>query len=554
MNKDYQIELEISILEYLTICEVEVSQEVLDLLEPKLFSTKMHKDLVRAIIETYNQETNLTAGLIEIEKFLRDRNLLEDRKPFADVLRGSLEVKIRQTKDLEKLLRTLQQNYSQILKSEKALQLYELTKNPLATKEDYEKIISEFQLQDVSTEEKRLRLEIGNYISETNNFKRVNLKRKIQSRWGLNNSDFYLLSQTVENEQESPQKNIFIADEFFELDYNNYQWICPGLVPLGELMLFAGGAKVGKSNLVADLVASVLSGTKFLGEKTRKARILYGACDESMRDLQRRFLDRGIDLIDGVRSNLSFMTDIRLNNLQPFVDYLRTFQPELVIIDNLTTIAESIGISENDVAFVNYLTKLKKVAQQHKCTILLIHHENKDPLAKSVNLISGHSRIISVPSEIWQIQRRNKDNEADPNRVLNIVCRGNKARKLALKFNERPNWGTEGILQYLYEIGDEDKQKQTQGDKILEALQQGNCTASQLKEATGIGRSIYTLLDRLETKGLIGKQRSKTHPRSFIYHLSKDRVNDMNSQQNPAMEEFNTLIDPPPLRGKTPFC
>ena len=554
MNIDYQIELQIAIL-YYTVAHDDVDPEVVGRLKPAYFATEVHRNIAKAISDICEKESR-SANLLDINEWFFNHGLehLRSQKSFGQILDDSLYCQIRSPQEFEAAIDKLAKAYQGRKAEHIGYEFVNKAKDPFTTKEDYEDLANQVKLLEVDSATKKLRLEIANYLAETDPFKKVREKQRIQSHFSLSRHDFLYLCRTIEEESQKPPRIRYSRQEFFSLDYSNMQWLVPGLIPLGESILFAGAAKCGKSNLIGDLVHALLSGEDFLGEKTRRSRILYAACDESLRDTQARFRDRAIDLIPGLDDELNFLTALDIENLQPLIQTLEETKPELVVIDNLTTIARNAGIQEKDPEFAHYVYRLNNLAQKYKCTFILLHHENKDPLAIGMNQISGSARILAAPGAIWQIQRTDPKNALDPRRKFKIQPRSGLPRELEIEFNLRHQWGSKGIFKLNHEAGDKDGSAKTHGEMILEILKTGAYEALELKELTGIGRSIYVALERLESRGEIKKRRSKTNPRYWVYSLPNFQQEPVDSQQEKDSTKIPNRSDTPPPLLQSTFC
>lgn len=556
MISNYTVEIELSLLNYCLFHGEEIKQ-IAKRLKPQDFSYHLYGQIFREF-KLLAKAENLQEGcLIELGQALEKKELPQlFNLVTSKIINGSIPYRIRTRSDLEQCINTIQKNGKKQKILEQALTLAHLLENPLTTDEELNEAIERLKpLESETTEEERLKLEIGNYLLEQDPFKRVKLKNKIHCNYRINRHDFLYLVRSLQSAQRKPKKDFLTSEEFFALDFSVNQYLVPGLIPLGESILFAGDAKCGKSNLVGDLVRAVLEGKPFLGEKTKKAKILYGACDESLRDTQNRFLEIGIDLIPDFQENLALLRSIEIDNLQPLIDRIEKFKPQLVIIDNLTTIARNAGVAEKDPEFAHYLYELNDIAQRNQCTFIILHHQNKDPLAKGMKKIGGTNRLLAAPSEIWQIFRVDENNYQDPRRRLSIVSRSGNSRELAIQFNSPSLWSRQGIFKFNHEIGDENGDKRTQGEKILDILKTGDYEGLELKELTGLSKSLYPVLDRLIRRGEIKKRRSSINPRSWVYYLDDSQQRGGNSQSKKYSTNC-TDLDPPspsPISSYSPL-
>ncbi len=114
-----------------------------------------------------------------------------------------------------------------------------------------------------------------------------------------------------------------------------------------------------------------------------------------------------------------------------------------------------------------------------------------------------------------------------PTRTLSVIARDTEGQRLRIELNpENNHWlnlGEEGV-----EASEADDRK-TNEDKILGLLKPiapiGR-EASELNEHLNLGRSIYSHLNSLLSKGLIGSRPSTTNRRRTVYYYPKNDAGD----------------------------
>jgi hypothetical protein len=294
------------------------------------------------------------------------------------------------------------------------------------------------------------------------------------------------------------------------------------LLPVGETALLASIAKVGKTGLITDIIHAVLAGGTVIGEQVGvKGKVLFITSDESPRTTRRRLCARGIDLLTEV-DNLRIMTQLDISKLTELEAELEDFHPQLVVIDSLTTICLTLGVSEKDPEFARYIYKLKDLLGRYNAAGIITHHENKDSFAKGINKISGSARIPAAVWGIWQLEPVNANDKQNPQRRLNIQPREGEPTALSLQINPKDLWASRGIYEFLGEFGDETGEKRSHGERVLSLLRQYSPRGLTFKEIDNqlrVGRTLYSVLDRLEDRQTITKRRSTTNPRIWVYAL-----------------------------------
>lgn len=368
--------------------------------------------------------------------------------------------------------------------------------------------------------DERLKLDLQALLQEPDPIKRMRRRSEIASHYRLKTSDIQEALKHIEQQTTTPEKTCFTFDDFFNQESEAIQWVVPQLLPRGETVLLAAQAKCGKTALATDVMYAVLSGGTVIGDQVGvKGKVLLISSDESPNSTRRRMRLRGFDLLDE-RSNFRLMTHLDITNLTELESRLEDFRPDLVVIDSLTTICSEVGISEKDPEYARYIYKLKAVLGRYNAACILTHHENKDPLAKGINQISGSSRIPAAVWGILQLKAVDPNNDADPRRFLKIKPREGEATIFNLEMNPKDTWLQDGIWTCHGEVDDTTAQKKTQGDRVLDLLRQYSpkgLTYQEIDNALKIGRSLYQVLDRLEDRQLITKRRSEFNSRQWVY-------------------------------------
>jgi hypothetical protein len=216
------------------------------------------------------------------------------------------------------------------------------------------------------------------------------------------------------------------------------------------------------------------------------------------------------------------MPHLDITKLSELEAELEDFQPQLVVIDSLTTICLSLGVSEKDPEFARYIYKLKDLLGRYNAAGIITHHENKDCLAKGINKISGSARIPAAVWGIWQLEAVNPNDKQSPLRRLNIQPREGEPTVLSLQINPKDLWASQGIYEFLGELGDETGEKRSHGERVLALLAKYSpkgLTFKEIDDQLRVGRTLYSVLDRLEDRQTITKRRSATNPRLWVYAL-----------------------------------
>jgi hypothetical protein len=380
-------------------------------------------------------------------------------------------------------------------------------------------------LETVSNRAQALKLEIKKYLAEGDSVARLIIRGDICARYRISKQDFTEQVCQIEADTETREKYEYDGESFFEEESEALRFYIPRYLPVAESILLCAPAGVGKSNLVADELYSGLTGEAFLDEEDINPfdRALYVGSDESVRATRRRFKARGIDTIPNIKNRMHFWSKLDILNLVGLEKKLEDFRPQVVFIDSITSICMEVGISEKDPEFARYLYKLKATIERYGASCVILHHSNKDPLAKGLSRVSGSARI---PAAFWGVflLDRKADNPESPFRILELV-KGREIPefKTVVAIQDRQDWGY-GIYKSALEDEEEIKVK-SNSIKVLEVLREFSPKGlefSEIDEKMRLGKSLYRILDRLEDNRLITKRRSAADKRRWVYSVDSE--------------------------------
>jgi len=167
--------------------------------------------------------------------------------------------------------------------------------------------------------------------------------------------------------------------------------LCQGLT------ILAGAPKVGKSWLCLDLCISICNGEAILGFKTNKCDCLYLALEDSYYRLQgraRKVLKTVATVPEGFRLNI-LANPLNEGLFEQLQDELKEYPNiKLIIIDTLQKIR---GTPNNADTMYGYdykeMSKIKSFADEHKISIVVIHHLKKGSENDTFDKINGSTGL-----------------------------------------------------------------------------------------------------------------------------------------------------------------
>lgn len=213
------------------------------------------------------------------------------------------------------------------------------------------------------------------------------------------------------------------AQEIANMTLNPVNWLVQDLFPTG-LSIICGASKIGKSWFVQNLCLAISNGDKFLDKSANKNACWYMALedDESLSQARLKMMLKGkvapsnffisyeiypMDKVD--RDKLTLMEYIREN-------IKRNPTIKCVVIDTFQKVRSSSAYGESMYAHdYRDISTLKKLADELRIAIILIHHTNKmkdrdtdgDPFAK----ISGTNGLMASADCVFLMDRKRGEHE-----------------------------------------------------------------------------------------------------------------------------------------------
>ena len=183
-------------------------------------------------------------------------------------------------------------------------------------------------------------------------------------------------------------------------------FLIPGLLPYGYLVLLHGDPGCGKSATALALMKHVVDGIPFqLKDQlvpVRRGPAIYFNADMSSLDFREEY-----DLHE-IRNgkDFRFEPDFNLYRQAQFVKTMNKYKPSIICIDSLSSCSGAKAADENKSSFSQplYWLSAKNGVLWPACSILVLHHSNK-----SSGGVRGSSGIAAAVSEVWNIAMPKKD-------------------------------------------------------------------------------------------------------------------------------------------------
>jgi len=398
--------------------------------------------------------------------------------------------------------------------------------------------------------DEKLKLELLALLDITCPIRKARRTTEICSFYRLSKLTVDELLKYLEEQTRTAKSHCLGLDELFDLPQSGIDYLIPGMLPVGETVLVTADPKTGKTLLAYDAAFAVATGEDtFLGESTKRGKVLIIQAEESIGTAKGRLLKRGFRHEDA--PNVRFMDSFNITQLAELEKQLEDFRPSLVIIDNLRRINAGRSISENSAEFADLIYKLRELLTRYGAAGLLIHHSNKDKEAVGIGRVRGSSAIAGAVWGVWQldsIPKPDPNNKKkliidpkDLNRILSVIARDVEGQRLKIELDlENNHWinhGEEGVSE------EEVRGRKTHEAKVIELLKSlapMGLEGLEISEKLGIGRGVYSVLNRLVGKRLIGTRPSTIDGRRTVYFYSS--ANDHNQQDASPPNRSQNLI------------
>ena len=202
------------------------------------------------------------------------------------------------------------------------------------------------------------------------------------------------------------------------------------------LHILAGSPKAGKSWLALWFAVTVAKGEEVWKMPVKQGTTLYLCLEDS----QLRIQNRLFEITDDAPSNVHFCTECSTlgHGLEEQLENFVSEYPDtvLVIIDTL----QMVRGNNYDCTYANDyrdLSVLKKIADEHRIAILLIHHLRKEPSEDVFNRISGTTAISGAVDSSFTLINSNR---SSGRAKLFCIGRDIEYREISLERNGDNVW------------------------------------------------------------------------------------------------------------------
>ena len=282
------------------------------------------------------------------------------------------------------------------------------------------------------------------------------------------------------------------------------EFLIPGLLPYGYLLLLYGDPGCGKSATALALMKHVVDGIPFRLKNQsvpiKRGPVIYFNADMSSLDFEEEY-----DLHEIKNGqNFHFVPDFNLYRQAQFVKKMNKVKPSMICIDSLSSCSGAKAGDENKAEFAQplYWLSAKNGILWPACTIVVLHHA-----AKATGTARGSTAIAAAVSEVWNISHPKKDSGlSNDQRVITIgKSRLNRSGESLLQTQN------DDLTVSLVEAKKSEELQTRAGsvaERIMNRLQtRGDWMSRQDLNADGlVGGSVSAIqktLQRLENRGVV---------------------------------------------------
>lgn len=150
------------------------------------------------------------------------------------------------------------------------------------------------------------------------------------------------------------------------------QELIKGFMPRGAVAIVGGDSAIGKTPFFYQQGLCVATGEPFLGMNTVQGRVIYLDLESpQLRDCQ-RMRDSLVRFLKLDRAPDDFLLGREPQALERILQH---FKPQLLVIDSLRSFCPD--VTEKNAAAGRWLMEVRKLAQEHGCSIQMVHHLRK---------------------------------------------------------------------------------------------------------------------------------------------------------------------------------
>ena len=231
------------------------------------------------------------------------------------------------------------------------------------------------------------------------------------------------------------------AQDLLQQEFEPLQFAIDKILPHG-LFILAGSGKIGKSWLSLDMCIAVATGGKVWEFDTSQGEVLYLALEDNYQRLQSRLNKIGADVKNSAIDGL-YLATASFGLSSGLVEQVNEFlanhpNTKLIVIDTLERIRDT--ELDKSIYACDYrdMTALREIMNNHKLTLLLVHHTRKMQDDDPLNMLSGSTGLVGSGDGVFVLQ---KELRTSNKAILTIANRDTEGFCFNLELdNENCKW------------------------------------------------------------------------------------------------------------------
>ena len=354
------------------------------------------------------------------------------------------------------------------------------------------------------------------------------------------------------------------VNELLKRDLPESRYRIQDLWPIGGNVVFSGQAKAGKSSMILNIVRSLITGEKFLGQfevEKVTGRVVIADLELNESNLQAWYRASGIDtdqvILLPMRGKAGTLAKHLLDDRAraELVEDFKRHDAEVLIIDPLSVLLNGLGIDENSASEVGRVLRYGIAALQTEAEIseLFVAHHTGHGGDRS----RGSSVIQDWPDAIWQLTvDKTADDDEDilgdvhaPSRYLSARGRDVELSESLLDFNTETKQMSIGQVGVSKTRAKRLRVLNAREKTVVEVLKDGPVRGSQsLSQMTDLsGSNLTATVARLVERGEVLKVK-EPGDKAFTYSLSEEYREAMERVHHGIEDSPGSMIlEAPPL-------
>ena len=225
--------------------------------------------------------------------------------------------------------------------------------------------------------------------------------------------------------------NAVDGETLWDMELGTPQFCIKSLLPFG-LCIMGGASKIGKSWLVLDWVDKVAKGEPVWGMETTQGTVLYLCLEDTLQRVQHRLYC----IADEATPNAYYSTTVGTladNLTEQIISFLLAHPDTVLIVIDTFQLVRDNGNDPSYAGDYQEIRKLKRIADEYRLTILLVHHVRKQRDLDPLKMLSGTTALSGAADAVYVLDRKNRN---DSGAVLTCTGRDVEDREISMRFSK----------------------------------------------------------------------------------------------------------------------